>query len=122
MNLELTSESVPIDTPSIDRAKRFELIVEYATGVCVPCEVAELPEDAVEAFMVQAPGRREGESSLFDHDEQRVVARVKWKTGATEIGLCVLHRQNVFHDWHLALLACEVQKRLAVQATVERLA
>lgn len=118
-NLELTSEILPIDAPSIGRAKRFQVIAEYAAGVCVPGAVAESPEDAVEAFMVQAPGCAEGEISLFNREEQRVVASVKWKMDVTEIGLRVLHRQNVFHDWHLALIACEVQKRRAVQAAIE---
>jgi hypothetical protein len=122
-NLELTSEILPIDAPSIGRAKRFQVIVEYAAGVFAPSAVAESAEEAVEAFMVQAPGCEEGELSLFDRTEQFVVASVKWKIGVTEIGLPVLHRQNVFHDWHLALIACEVQKRRAVQqATVELLA
>jgi len=39
---------------------------------------------------------------------------VKWKIGVTEIGLPVLHRQNIFHDWYLALIALEVQKRRSV--------
>jgi hypothetical protein len=119
MNLERTSEITPIHAPAIGGAKRFQVIVEYAAGVCVPGAVAESPEDAVEAFMVQTPGCKEGEIALFDRDEQRVVASVKWKMSGTEIGLDVPHRQNVFHDWHLALIALEVQKRREVAAAVE---
>jgi len=121
-NLELTSETISLPVPEICRVGRFQVIVEYAADICVPGAVAESPEDAVEAFMVQAPGCAEGEISLFDREEQRVVASVKWKMDVTEIGLRVLHRQNVFHDWHLALIACEVQKRRAVQAAVELIA
>ena len=47
------------------------------------------------------------------------VATVKWKVGETEIGLRVPHRLNVFHDWHLASIAVEVQKRRLIQAVVE---
>ena len=119
MNLELTSDIVPIDAPSIGRTKRFQVIVEYAAGVCAPSAIAESAEEAVEAFMVQAPGCEEGEISLFDRTEQRMVASVKWEMDSTEIGLCVPHRQNVFHDWHLALIAFEVQKRRSEPAFVE---
>jgi len=122
MNFELTSEIIPIDAPILRHVGRFQVIVEYAAGVCVSGAFTDSPEEAVEAFMTKMPEHEEGEVSLFDRDEQRVVASVKWKMGATEIGLRVLHRQNVFHDWHLALIACEVQKRRSVQAAVELLA
>jgi len=119
MNLELASETVPMLAPSARSAGRFQVIVEYAAGVCVPGAVAESAEGAVEAFMVQTPGCEEGDIFLFDRDEQRVVASVKWKMGGTEIGLNTPQCQNVFHDWHLALIACLVQKRRSVQAAVE---
>jgi hypothetical protein len=119
MDLELASEIIPMPAPGARSAGRFQVIVEYAAGVCVPGAVAESAEEAVEAFMVQTPGCEEGEISLFDRNEQRVVASVKWKMSGTEIGLDIPHRQNVFHDWHLALIAYEVQKRRSVQAAVE---
>jgi hypothetical protein len=118
-NLELTSEILPIDAPSIGRAKRFQVIVEYAAGVYAPSAIAESAEEAVEAFMVQAPGCEEGEVSLFDRTEQRVLASVKWKMDGTEIGINIPHRQNIFHDWHFALIALEMQKRRSVQSAVE---
>ena len=114
MNLELISEPVPMPASGVRNAGRFQVIVEYAVGVCLPAAIAESPEEAVEAFMVQAPGCAEGEISLFDRDELRVVASVKWKMSGTEIGLRVPHRQNVFHDWRLGLIALEVQNRRAV--------
>jgi hypothetical protein len=113
-NLELTSEIIPLPTPVVRRVGRFQVIVEYAAGFCVPGAVAESPEEAVDAFMVQAPGCEEGEISLFDRDERRVVASVKWKMETTEIGLRVLHRHNMFHACHLVLIACEVQKRCSM--------
>jgi len=69
--------------------------------------------------MVQMPGCEEGEIALFDRADQRVVASVKWKMDTTEIGLRVPHRQNVFHDWHLGLIALEVRNRRAVDAEVK---
>ena len=121
-NLELTSEIIPIAPPILRRVGRFQVTVESAAGVCISGGFTDSPEEAVEAFMTKAPSHEEGEISLFDREERRVVASVKWKMGATEIGLRVLHRQNVFHDWHLALIACEVQKRRSVQAAVELIA
>lgn len=119
MNFELNSEVVATPAPDIRTIGRFQVIVEYAAGVCVPAAVAESREDAVEAFLVQMPGCDEGEIALFDRSEQRVVASVKWKMIGTEIGLRVSHRQNIFHDWHLGLIALEVQNRRAVAAAVE---
>lgn len=110
MNLELSSKVGPFSTPGVRNAGRFQVIVEYAAGVGVAAGIAESPEEAVEAFLVQVPGCDEGEIALFDRFEQRVVASVKWKMSGTEIGLRVPPRQNIFHDWHLALIALEVQK------------
>jgi len=139
MNLELSSEAVPTPAPGVCRAGRFQVIVEYAAGVCLSAAIAEAPEEAVEAFMVQMPGCDEGEITLFDRREQRIpqrqlslpaegsdfvvvgriVASVKWKMSGTEIGLRVPHRQNVFHDSHLGLIALEVRNRRAVNAEVK---
>lgn len=109
MNFELNSEIVATPAPGIRTPARFQVIVEYAAGVCVPAAVAESREEAVEVFLIQVPGCDEGEIALFDRYEQRVVASVKWKMSGTEIGLRVPHRQNIFHDWHLGLIALEVQ-------------
>ena len=69
--------------------------------------------------MTRSPGCEDGEITLFDRDEHRVVASVKWKMETTENGLRVPHRQNVFRDWHLALIALDVQNRREVAAAVE---
>jgi len=111
MDLELSSEAEPTSAPGTCRPGRFQVIVEYSPGVCVPTVIAESPQEAVEAFMLQTPGFDEGEITLFDRREKRVVASVKWKMSGTEIGLRVPHRQNVFYDWHLGLLALEVRNR-----------
>ena len=119
MNLELISETAPMPASGVRNAERFQVIVEYAEGVCISAAIAESPEEAVEAFMVQTPGCDEGKIALFDRREQRVVASVKWKMSGTEIGLRVPHRQNVFHDWHLGLIALEVRNRRLLAATSE---
>ena len=69
--------------------------------------------------MLQAPAFDGGEIRLLDRDEQRMIAFVKWRMETTEIGLPVFHRENVFHDWHLALIACEVQKQSQMRTAVE---
>jgi hypothetical protein len=119
MNPELTSVIFPKLAPVVRRVGRFQVIVESAAGVCVSGGFTDSQEEAVEAFMTKEPGHEGGEVTLFDRDEQRVIASVKWKMGTTEIGLCVLQRQNVFHDWHLALIALEVQNRREIAAAVE---
>jgi hypothetical protein len=48
-----------------------------------------------------------------------MIAFVKWTLETTEIGLPVFHRENMFHDWHLALIACENQKQSPVRTAVE---
>ena len=136
MNLELISETTLMPASGVRSAGRFQVIVEYAEGVCISAAIAESPEEAVEAFMVQMPGCDEGEITLFDRREQRIpqrqlslpaegsdfvvvgriVASVKWKMSGTEIGLRVPHRQNVFHDSHLGLIALEVRNRRSVAA------
>jgi len=72
--------------------------------------------------MLQASVFEGGEIRLLDRSDQRMVAFVKWKMDTTEIGLPIFHRQNVFHDWHLALIACAVQKQQEVGAAVELIA
>lgn len=119
MNIEFASKIISVLPFAVRNTGRFQVIVEDAAGVYVSNTVAESPEEAVEAFLVQAPGCDGGEISLFDCDERRIVASVNWKADTTEIGLRVPHRQNIFHDWHLALIALEVQNRRAVAATAE---
>lgn len=119
MNLERSLRVVPTSATGIRTSGRFLVIVEYAAGVYVTTAVADSAEGAVEAFMVQRPACEEGEISLFDRSEQRVVALVKWKMSGTEIGLPVPHRQNIFYEWYLALIAWEVQRRSAVQTSIE---
>ena len=119
MNFERTIGVVPTSTSGIRSSGRFLVIVEYVAGACVTTAVAESAEGAVEAFLIQWPACEEGEISLFDRSEQRVVASVKWKVSGTEIGLPVPHRQNIFYEWYLALIALEVQRRSAVQTSIE---
>lgn len=119
MNIELTSKIISVLSFGLRNTGRFQVIVDYA-DVYFLNAFAESSEEAVEAFLVQAPGCDEGEIILFDRSEQRIVASVNWKMDTTEIGLRVAHRQNIFHDGRFALIAMEIRKHLAVAAAAER--
>ena len=99
--------------------KRFQVLVQYGPGEYVTAAVSDSAEDAVEDFVLQAPGCEHGDILLCDRDEGRVVASVKWKTAETELGLSVPLRGNLFKDWHLGLIASAVQRRRSLNASVD---
>ena len=98
---------------------RYQIYRQTRAGIYLPGFKTDSVDEAVEAFMLQAPVFEGGEIRLLDRSDQRMVAFVKWKMDTTGIGIPIFHRQNVFHDWHLALIACAVQKRKLVQTEVE---
>ena len=109
-----------ISLPSRNNSpKRFQVLVEYGPGEYVTAAVSDSAEDAVEDFMLQAPGCEHGDILLCDRDEGRVVASVKWKTAETELGLSLPQRGNLFKDWHLGLIALAVQRRRSLNASVD---
>ncbi len=120
LNHGLISETGSTPARGFLNSARFQVVVEFATGVCIPTAVAESLEEAVEAFMVQAPGCENGEISLVDRNEHRTVASVKWVMETMENGLRVPHRQNVFRDWHLALIACSLKEQQRTNAEFSR--
>ena len=103
-------------------AARYQIYRQKCAGVYAADLETDSADEAVEAFMRQLPAFEGGEMYLLDHEEQRMVAFVKWKTDTTEIGFPVSLRQNVFHDWHLALIACAIQTQETVRDAVELLA
>lgn len=115
---------VPQISPASPRAKtaeggRFQVYRQTRAGIYVLGCKTDSDAEAVEAFMRQAPAFEGGEIRLLDRNEERMIAFVKWRMETTEIGLPVFHRENVFHDWHLALIACEVQKQAKMRTAVE---
>ena len=103
-------------------AARYQIYRQSRAGIYLPGFKTDSVDEAVEAFMLQAPVFEGGEIRLLDRSEQRMVAFVKWMMDTTEIGLPVFHRQNVFYDWHLALIACAVQRHQEVGDAVELIA
>jgi glycogen synthase len=108
--------STPAKTNTVGR---FQVYRQTRAGIYALGFQTDSDAEAVEAFMRQAPAFEGGEIRLLDRNEQRMIAFVKWTLETTEIGLPGFHRENVFHDWHLALIACEVQKQLQMRTAVE---
>jgi len=92
---------------------RFQVITEFSEGVCVPTYATNMPMEAIESFLQKSPMCEEGDIMLFDRENQRPVASVKWRIRPTELGLQVPQRDNLFHDWQLGLLAFELQTNKA---------
>lgn len=107
---------VPTTLPTIGR---FQIYLEYRSGSFIPGFHTDSDAEVIEVFMLQAPVYDGGEIRVLDRSEQRMVAFVKWRIARTELGLPVLHRSNVFHDWHLALIACDLLKQKQIRDEVE---
>jgi glycogen synthase len=117
--LQTSPTSKPAKTPAVGR---FQVFQQTRAGIYTLSFKTDSDAEAVETFMLQAPAFEGGEIRLLDRDGQRMIAFVKWTMEATEIGLPVFHRENVFHDWHLALIACGVQRQSQMRAAVELIA
>lgn len=110
-------------TPArISAVGRFQVYRQTRAGIYNLSFSTDSDAEAVEAFLLQAPAFEGGEIRLLDQIEQHMIAFVKWRIDTTEIGLPVFHRENVFHDWNLALLACQLQKQAQMRAAVELIA
>ena len=98
---------------------RFQLYCESRGGNFVAGFSSDSDAEIIEAFMFQAPAYDGGDIRVLDQSERRMVAFVKWKIARTEIGLPVLQRPNVFHDWHFALIACDFLKQKKIRDAIE---
>jgi hypothetical protein len=120
MKTILLPQSVPSLVPTnLPPIGRFQIYLEYRSGSFIPGFHTDSDAEVIEAFMLQAPVYDGGEIRVLNRVEQRIVAFVKWKIVRTELGLPVLHRANVFHDWHLALIACDFQRQQQSRDRVE---
>src|SRR4051812_32495224 len=118
MNIIHASQSVlTLATSSTDG--RFQIYRESRGGNFVPGFSSESDAEIIEAFMFQAPAFDGGDIRVLDQSEQRMIAFVKWKIARTEIGLPILQRANVFHDWHFAMIACDLLKQKKIHDAVE---
>lgn len=117
---DIVPQSPPAFTPAkIPAGGRFQIYRESRGGNFVPGFSSDAETEIIEAFMFQAPAYDGGDIRVLDQFEQRMVAFVKWKVARTEIGLPVLQRVNVFHDWHFAMIACDLLKQKKTRDAVE---
>lgn len=120
MKTNIILQSAPAFTPAkIPAVGRFQIYRESRGGNFVPGFSTDSEAEIIEVFMFQAPAYDGGDIRVLDQSEQRMVAFVKWKVGRTEIGLPVLQRANVFHDWHFAMIACDFLKQKKIRDAVE---
>ena len=98
---------------------RFQIYRESRGGNFIPGFSTDSDVEVIEAFMFQAPVYDGGDIRVLDKSEQRMIAFVKWKIARTEIGLPVLQRAKVFHEWQFAMIACDLLKQKKIRDAVE---
>ncbi|MEO6982277.1 MAG: hypothetical protein ABI072_04090 [Edaphobacter sp.] len=108
--------SEPLDESTVDR---YQVYRESRGGNFVPGFSTDSDIEAIEAFVLQSTAYEGGDIHVLDQNEQRMIAFVKWKVARTEIGLPVLRRVNLFHDWHFALIACDLLMQKKSRDAVE---
>ena len=120
MKNNLVPQLPPAFTPAkLSAVGRFQIYRESRGGNFVPGFSTDSDAEIIEAFMLQAPAYDGGDIRVLDQSEQRMIAFVKWKIVRTEIGLPVLHRANVFHDWQFAMIACDLLRQKKITDVVE---
>lgn len=80
-------------------------------GPFVPGSQSDSPVIAVEVIPRHSPAFDGGEVRLWNRQQQRLSASVKWTLEKTAFGFHVRQRVNVFYDRNLAELAREIQMR-----------
>jgi hypothetical protein len=120
MKTNIVLQSAPAFTPAkLPAVGRFQIYRESRGVYFMPGFGSDSDAEIIEAFMFQAPAYDGGDIRVLDQSEQRMAAFVKWKVARTEIGLPVLQRANVFHDWHFAMIACDFLKQKKIRDAIE---
>ena len=120
MKTNIVLQSDPALTPANTLpVGRFQIYRESRGGNFVPGFSTDSDAEIIEAFIFQAPAYDGGDIRVLDQSEQRMIAFVKWRVAKTEIGLPVLQRANVFHDWYFAMIACDFLKQKKNRDAVE---
>lgn len=120
MKNNLIPQSAPAFTPpKLSAVGRFQIYRESRGGNYIPASGTDSDTEAIEAFILHAPMYDGGGICVVDKSEQRMIAFVRWKVARTEIGLPVLQRANVFHDWQFAMIACDLLKQKNIRDAVE---
>lgn len=98
-------ETQPVHVP------RFQIFRQSRAGNFMAELKTDSPTEAVEMFAIMSPAFDGGEIRIWDNREQRVCAAVEWKRESTAFGFSVRHRNNVFYNPMLAVLARQQAER-----------
>jgi hypothetical protein len=112
MKLTPTQSSLTSSMTAVTTAVTgYQIFRQTRAGIFVPCFQSDSPVIAVEAFLRQSPAFDGGEVRLWNRQQQRLSASVKWTIEKTAFGFHVRQRVNVFYDRRLAELARKIQMR-----------
>ena len=100
------------------RRPRYQIYRQGQAGNYHPEFGTDSAGEAVEAFLAVKPMFEGGAVHLWDRQEQRSGASVRWGTAKTEFGFAVSRRINIFHDAALGSMAREVLEREALSRQI----
>lgn len=102
------------------RRPRYQIYRQGQAGNYHPEFGTDSAAKAVEAFLAAKPAFEGGAVHLWDRQEQRSGASVRWGTAKTEFGFAVSHRINIFHDAALGSMAREMFEREALRREIQQ--
>ncbi|HVU15450.1 MAG TPA: hypothetical protein VHD32_00885 [Candidatus Didemnitutus sp.] len=109
------------DSPNVAvRRPRYQIYRQGQAGNYHPEFGTDSADEAVEAFLATKPAFEGGAMHLWDSQEQRSGASVRWGTVETEFGFAVCRRINIFHDAALGSMARQVLEREALRQEIQQ--
>ncbi len=108
------------DLPSAARRPRYQIYRQGQAGNYHPEFGTDSADEAVEAFLAAKPAFEGGAVHLWDRQEQRSAASVRWGTAKTDFGFAVSRRINIFHDAALGSIAREVLERETLRRQIHQ--
>ncbi|HWB99764.1 MAG TPA: hypothetical protein VG672_23815 [Bryobacteraceae bacterium] len=120
MKIMLADNHTQESPDSTVRRPRYQIYRQGQAGNYHPEFETESAGEAVEAFLNAKPAFEGGAVHLWDRQEQRSGASVRWGTAKTEIGFAVSRRINIFHDVALGAMAREMLEREAMRQEIQK--
>jgi len=111
------AEDLPND---VVRRPRYQIYRQGQAGNYHPEFATDSAVEAIEAFLAAKPAFEGGAVHLWDRQEQRSGASVRWATAKTEFGFAVGRRINIFHDVALGSMAREALEREALRREIQQ--
>lgn len=108
------------DLPSAARRPRYQIYRQGQAGNYHPEFGTDSADEAVEAFLAAKAAFEGGAVHLWDRQEQRSAASVRWGTAETEFGFAVGRRINIFHDVALGSVAHQLLEREALRQEIRQ--